>query len=121
MSDKISNSTELVQQTMNSVMQSQTEQKKVSIEARQEFKQSFQSSYEEEWEEETHIDEFGNESTVRKEQSSESQESSKSAKVQVKASGLNAEQVQALTQASNELGNTLAGQDNLALQDKSGE
>lgn len=110
-SEKISTSTQLVQKTMDSVMQQQTEQKKVSIEARQEFSQSFSSSYEEEFEEKTFTDEFGNTKTIRNESSASEEESSKSAKVQVKASGLNEEQMQALTQASNELGETLALQD----------
>lgn len=111
MAEKITTSTELVQKTMDSVMQQQTVEKKVSIEARQEFSQSFSSSYEEEFEEQTFIDEFGNAKTIRNESSSSEEESSKSAKVQVKASGLDEKQMQALTQASNELGATLALQD----------
>lgn len=108
---KATSATQLVQKTMDSVMQQKTEQTRVCIEARQEFSESYSSSYEEEFEEEIHIDSSGNTKTIRNESSSSSEESNKSAKVQVKASGLNQEQMQALTQASNELGEVLALQD----------
>lgn len=96
---------QLVKKTMQEVMEQKTQTTgKVSIQARQEFREQYQESYEEEFEEETHIDQFGNETTKRVESSSESKEHTRSADVQVKASGLNAQQVQALTDCANEAG-----------------
>lgn len=95
---------QLVKRTMDEMMQSTQVTEKISIQARQEFRESYQESYEEEFEEETHIDEFGNATTKRVESSSESKEHSKSADVRVKASGLNAEQMKALTECANEAG-----------------
>ncbi|XP_013141227.1 PREDICTED: uncharacterized protein LOC106105461 isoform X2 [Papilio polytes] len=95
---------QLVKKTMDELIQQKQTTEKVTIQARQEFREHFEQSYEEEFEEETFIDQFGNETTKRVESSSESSEHSKSANVQVKASGLNAEQVKALTDCANEAG-----------------
>ncbi|XP_014363560.2 uncharacterized protein LOC106714943 [Papilio machaon] len=95
---------QLVKKTMDELIQQKQTTEKVTIQARQEFREHFEQSYEEEFEEETFIDQFGNETTKRVESSSESSEHSKSANVQVKATGLNAEQVKALTDCANEAG-----------------
>lgn len=95
---------QLVKKTMDEVMQQKQTTEKVSIQARQEFRESYQESYEEEFEEETFIDELGNATTKRVESSSESKEHSKSADVRVKASGLNTEQMKALTDCANQAG-----------------
>lgn len=102
--NKLEAGQQLVKRTMDEMMQSTQVTEKISIQARQEFRESYQESYEEEFEEETHIDEFGNATTKRVESSSESKEHSKSADVRVKASGLNAEQMKALTECANEAG-----------------
>lgn len=95
---------QLVKKTMDELIQQKQTTEKVTIQARQEFREQYQESYEEEFEEETFIDEFGNETTKRVESSSESKEHSRSADVKVKATGLNAEQVKALTDCANEAG-----------------
>lgn len=95
---------QLVKKTMDELIQQKQTTEKVSIQARQEFRESYQESYEEEFEEQTFIDEHGNATTTRMESSSESSEHSKSADVQVKASGLNAAQMQALTDCANQAG-----------------
>lgn len=95
---------QLVKKTMDEVIQSKQTTEKVTIQARQEFRESYQESYEEEFEEETFIDQYGNETTKRVESSSESKEHSKSADVKVRATGLNAEQVKALTDCANQAG-----------------
>ncbi|XP_068630755.1 uncharacterized protein [Battus philenor] len=95
---------QLVKKTMDELIQQKQTREKVTIQARQEFREHFEESYEEEFEEETFIDEFGNETTNRTESSSESKEHTKSADVQVKATGLNAEQMKALTECANEAG-----------------
>lgn len=94
----------VVKKTMDEIMQQKQTTEKVTIQARQEFREHYQESYEEEFEEETFIDQFGNATTKRVESSSESKEHSKSADVKVKATGLNAEQVKALTDCANEAG-----------------
>lgn len=111
---------QLVKKTMDQIVESRQTTEKVSIQARQEFRESYSESYEEEFEEETHIDEFGNETTKRVESSSESKEHSRSADVKVKASGLNSEQVKALTECANEAGQlALDSKSTLALDSKS--
>lgn len=95
---------QIIKKTMDQVMEKRETTEKVSVQARQEFRESFQESYEEEFQEETFIDEFGNESTKRVESSSESKEHTKSADVRVKATGLNAEQMKALTNSANQAG-----------------
>lgn len=100
----LESSSQLVKKTMDQVMEKKQTTERVSIQARQEFKEHFEESYEEEFEEETFIDQFGNATTNRVESSSESKEHSRSADVQVKASGLNSEQVKALTDCANEAG-----------------
>lgn len=95
---------QLVKRTMDEMIQQRQTTEKVTIQARQEFREHYQESYEEEFEEETFIDQYGNETTKRVESSSESKEHSKSADVQVKATGLNAAQVKALTDCANEAG-----------------
>ncbi|XP_047986399.1 uncharacterized protein LOC125226457 [Leguminivora glycinivorella] len=95
---------QLVKKTMDEMIQQKQTQEKVTIQARQEFRESFQASYEEEFEEEIHIDCHGNKTSKKIESSSESSEHSKSADVQVKATGLNDEQVQALTDCANQAG-----------------
>ena len=95
---------QLVKQTMDQLVEQRQTTEKISIQARQEFREQYQESYEEEFEEETFIDEHGNETTKRVESSSESKEHTKSADVKVKASGLNAEQVKALTDCANQAG-----------------
>lgn len=95
---------QLIKKSMDEMIQQKQTTEKVSIQARQEFRESFQASYEEEFEEEIHIDHLGNKTTKRIESSSESSEHSKSADVQVKASGLNSEQVKALTDCANQAG-----------------
>lgn len=94
----------VVKKTMDEIMQQRQTTEKVTIQARQEFREHYQESYEEEFEEETFIDQYGNATTKRVESSSESKEHSKSADVKVKATGLNAEQVKALTDCANEAG-----------------
>ncbi|KAF9413329.1 hypothetical protein HW555_008410 [Spodoptera exigua] len=95
---------QLVKKTMDELIQQKQTTEKVTIQARQEFREHYEESYEEAFEEETFIDEFGNETTKRVESSSESKEHSKSADVKVKATGLNAAQVKALTDCANEAG-----------------
>lgn len=95
---------QVIKKTMDQVMEQRETTEKVTVQARQEFRESYQESYEEEFEEETFIDEFGNASTKRVESSSESKEHSKSADVRVKATGLNAEQMKALTNSANQAG-----------------
>lgn len=95
---------QLVKRTMDELIQQKQTTEKVTIQARQEFREQYQESYEEEFEEETFIDQYGNETTNRTESSSESKEHSKSADVKVKATGLNAQQVKALTDCANEAG-----------------
>ncbi|CAH4019484.1 uncharacterized protein LOC123706973 [Pieris brassicae] len=104
MSEHLEAGQQLVKQTMDQMIQEKKTTGTVSIQARQEFRESYQESYEEEYEEETFIDQFGNKTTKSVESSSESKEHSKSADVRVKASGLNAEQLQALTECANEAG-----------------
>lgn len=94
----------VVKKTMDEIMQQRQTTEKVTIQARQEFREHYQESYEEEFEEETFIDQYGNATTKRVESSSESKEHSKSADVKVKATGLNAEQVKALTDCANQAG-----------------
>ncbi|XP_039749099.1 uncharacterized protein LOC120625898 [Pararge aegeria] len=94
----------LVKKTMDEMIQTREVKQNISIQARQEFREQYQESYEEEMEEETFIDEHGNETTKRLETSSESKEHSRSADVRVKASGLNAEQMKALTDCANQAG-----------------
>lgn len=95
---------QLVKKTMDEMVQQKQTTEKVTIQARQEFRESFQASYEEEFEEEIHIDAHGNKTSKRIESSSESSEHSKSADVKVKATGLNDEQVKALTDCANQAG-----------------
>ncbi|XP_063839583.1 uncharacterized protein LOC135088606 [Ostrinia nubilalis] len=95
---------QLVKKTMDEMIQQKQTTEKVTIQARQEFRESYQESYEEEFEEHTFIDEHGNETTKRMESSSESSEHQKSADVRVKATGLNASQMQALTDCANQAG-----------------
>lgn len=95
---------QLVKKTMDELVQQRQTTEKVTIQARQEFRESFQESYEEEFEEETFIDQYGNETTKTVESSSESKEHSRSADVKVKATGLNAEQVKALTDCASQAG-----------------
>lgn len=95
---------QLVKKTMDELVQQKQTTQRVAIEARQEFREHYEESYEEEFEEETFIDQFGNETTKRVESSSESKEHTKSADVKVKATGLNAEQVKALTDCANQAG-----------------
>lgn len=95
---------QLVKKTMDELIQQKQSTERVSIQARQEFREHYEESYEEEFEEETFTDQFGNETTKRVESSSESKEHSRSADVKVKASGLNAEQVKALTDSANQAG-----------------
>lgn len=102
-SKKLEAGQSLIKQNMDQIIQ-QKQTNSISIQARQEFSESYSESYEEAFEEETFIDEFGNETTKRVESSSESKEHSKSADVQVKAKGLNAEQVKALTDCANQAG-----------------
>ncbi|CAG4937334.1 uncharacterized protein LOC123692522 [Colias croceus] len=104
MSERLEAGQQLVKKTMDQVIQEKKSTGAVSIQARQEFRESYQESYEEEFEEETFIDQHGNATTKRVESSSESKEHSKSADVRVKASGLNAEQMKALTDCANEAG-----------------
>lgn len=94
----------LVKKTMDSLIEQKQTSERVTIQARQEFREAYSESYEEEFEEETFIDQFGNATTKRVESSSESKEHSKSADVKVKATGLNAEQVKALTDCANQAG-----------------
>lgn len=95
---------QLVKQTMDQLIEQRQTTERVSIQARQEFREQYSESYEEEFEEETFIDQYGNATTKRMESSSESKEHSKSADVRVKASGLNADQVKALTDCANQAG-----------------
>lgn len=95
---------QLVKKTMDELVQKREVKQNISIQARQEFREQYQESYEEEMEEETFIDEFGNETTKRVESSSESKEHSRSADVKVKATGLNAEQMKALTDCASQAG-----------------
>ncbi|CAF4777354.1 unnamed protein product [Pieris macdunnoughi] len=104
MSERLEAGQQLVKQTMDQMIQEKNTTGTVSIQARQEFRESYQESYEEEYEEETFIDQFGNKTTKSVESSSESKEHSKSADVRVKASGLNADQLKALTECANEAG-----------------
>ncbi|KAJ2938235.1 hypothetical protein O0L34_g16562 [Tuta absoluta] len=101
---QLESSQQLVKSTMDSLVEQRQTTQKMSIEARQEFREAYSESYEEEFEEETFIDEHGNATTKRVESSSESKEHSKSADVKVKASGLNAEQMKALTDCANQAG-----------------
>ncbi|GBP26215.1 hypothetical protein EVAR_16066_1 [Eumeta japonica] len=103
-SKQLESSQALIKSTMDQMIQQKQTTEKVSIQARQEFREHYQESYEEEFEEETFIDEFGNATTKRIESSSESKEHSKSADVKVKASGLNSEQMKALTDCANQAG-----------------
>ncbi|VVC92849.1 unnamed protein product [Leptidea sinapis] len=93
MSEHLEAGQQLVQKTMNQLVQEKQNTGRVTIQARQEFSESYQESYEEEFEEETFIDQYGNKTTKTKESSSESKEHSRSADVKVKATGLNAEQM----------------------------
>ncbi|XP_075970482.1 uncharacterized protein LOC142972918 [Anticarsia gemmatalis] len=103
-SKQLEASQQLIKKSMDELIQQKQTTERVTIQARQEFREHFQSSYEEEFQEETFIDQYGNETTKRVESSSESSEHSKSADVQVKATGLNAAQVKALTDCANEAG-----------------
>lgn len=94
----------VIKKTMDQVMEQRETTERVSIQAKQEFRESYQESYEEEFEEETFIDEHGNATTKRVESSSENKEHSKSADVRVKASGLNAAQMKALTDSAGQAG-----------------
>lgn len=95
----------LIKKNMSDIVENrQQKTDKVCIQARQEFSESYEESYEEEFEEETHIDQFGNKTTKRVESSSESKELTRSADVKVKASGLNAEQMKALTECAGQAG-----------------
>lgn len=94
----------LIKHTMDDLVTQRQTTEKMSIQARQEFREHFEESYEEEFQEETFIDEFGNETTKRVESSSESKEHSRSADVKVKASGLNADQLKALTDCASQAG-----------------
>ncbi|XP_023935600.1 uncharacterized protein LOC112044090 [Bicyclus anynana] len=95
---------QIIKKTMDEVVQTREVKQAITIQARQEFREQYQESYEEEMEEETFIDEHGNETTKRLETSTESKEHSRSADVKVKASGLNAEQMKALTDCANQAG-----------------